>query len=60
MMLINYSITGATTFEQHIPTVSNAAYENINKLNTNINPAYGEIRERETRQNVTYEEITLR
>ena len=41
--------------QKHIPTSPNAAYENINKVDTNINPAYGET----TRQHVTYEEISM-
>ena len=42
--------------QQHIPISPNAAYEDINKVNTNINPAYGETTRQ---QHVTYEEIAM-
>ena len=69
-ILFNFNSKGINRSEHSICTVPNAAYEDINKfqLNTNNNPAYGQIREtsnlaygqiREARQNVTYEEIIL-
>uniref|UniRef100_A0A1X7SWQ7 Uncharacterized protein n=1 Tax=Amphimedon queenslandica TaxID=400682 RepID=A0A1X7SWQ7_AMPQE len=30
------------TLSQHISTAPNEAYEDVNKLNINVNPAYGE------------------
>ena len=42
--------------QQYIPTSPNAAYEDINKFDTNINPAYGETTRQ---QHVTYEEISM-
>ena len=43
--MLFYTLLG-TTFQsheqQHIPVSPNAAYEDINKVNTNINLAYGE------------------
>ncbi|XP_019852325.1 PREDICTED: uncharacterized protein LOC109582145 [Amphimedon queenslandica] len=52
------------TSSQHISTVPNAAYEDINKfnkLNINVNPAYGEVRgtTTEQQQHVTYEEVNF-
>ncbi|XP_019851724.1 PREDICTED: contactin-4-like [Amphimedon queenslandica] len=42
---------------EHISTIPNAAYEDINKLNININPAYGETTIQQN--DVTYEEIQI-
>ena len=60
--MLFYTLLGTATFQsrsheqQHIPITHHAAYEDINEVNTNINPAYGET----TRQHyVTYEEITM-
>ena len=49
--------TSSRSHEQHIPITPNAAYEETNKVNTNIYPAYGETTT--IQQNVTYEEITM-
>ena len=49
-------ITSQSHEQQHIPISPNAAYEDIIKVNTNINPAYGETTRQ---QHVTYEEIIM-
>ena len=48
--------SSSQSHEQHIPISPNAAYEDINKVDININPAYGETTRQ---QHVTYEEITM-
>ena len=56
--MLFYTLLGTTPQsreQKHIPTSPNAAYEDINKFDTNINPAYGETRQ----QHVMYEEITM-
>ena len=64
VILINYyslfNFTGATS-SKHISTEPNAAYEDINKFNINVNPAYGEVRGTTTvqEQHVTYEEVNF-
>ena len=61
--MLFYTLLGTSSSQsheqQHIPISPNAAYENINKVNTNINPTYGEMRETTRQQHVTYEEITM-
>ena len=61
--MLFYTLLGTTTFQsheqQHIPISPNAAYEDINKVNTNINPAYGEMKETTRQQHVMYEEIII-
>ena len=51
--------TSSRSHEQYVPTSPNAAYEDIDKVNTNINPAYGKMRETTRQQHVTYEEIIM-
>ena len=57
--MLFYTLLGTTPQsreQKHIPTSPNAAYEDINKFDTNINPAYGETTRQ---QHVTYEEISM-
>ena len=58
--MLFYTLLGTATSQsheqQHIPVSLNAAYEDINKFDTNINPAYGETTRQ---QHVMYEEIIM-
>ena len=61
LLHVFYTLLGTTPQsreQKRIPTSPNAAYEDINKFDTNINPAYGEMRETR-QQHVTYEEISM-
>ena len=59
--MLFYTLLGISSqsHEQHIAISPNAAYKDINKVNTNINPAYGEMRETTRQQHATYEEIII-